>query len=401
MKKILSTIIFVLFSCSSANMDVSNGIDIFFKDTALYANKKIALVMNHTSVDKSGKNLFDLSRESLNVVAVFTPEHGLFGLHEAGGAVDNSEVDGVPVYSLYGKNKKPTPNQLSGIDILLFDMQDIGSRYYTYISTLTYAMEAAAENDIKIIVLDRVNPISNKIEGPVLDNEFSSFVGMHPVPIRHGLTIGEFAKLIKGMNWINDAKKLDLEIVKIKGWDGEYVEFQLPPSPNIPNLETAIIYNGLCLLEGTNLSEGRGTDTPFKVFGAPWLDSEKIVAILDSQNINGVSLDTLTFTPISIPGKSVYPKYKDIKCNGISIQITDKNNFSPLMLAVSILKAVHDTQPDELMVSGNGFLDKLYGSDLLAKNIFNGSSIDELFLTWEKESSEFRDMIRQFRLYSK
>ena len=382
-------------------MDVSNGIDIFFKDTALYANKKIALVMNHTSVDKSGKNLFDLSRESLNVVAVFTPEHGLFGLHEAGGAVDNSEVDGVPVYSLYGKNKKPTPNQLSGIDILLFDMQDIGSRYYTYISTLTYAMEAAAENDIKIIVLDRVNPISNKIEGPVLDNEFSSFVGMHPVPIRHGLTIGEFAKLIKGMNWINDAKKLDLEIVKIKGWDGEYVEFQLPPSPNIPNLETAIIYNGLCLLEGTNLSEGRGTDTPFKVFGAPWLDSEKIVAILDSQNINGVSLDTLTFTPISIPGKSVYPKYKDIKCNGISIQITDKNNFSPLMLAVSILKAVHDTQPDELMVSGNGFLDKLYGSDLLAKNIFNGSSIDELFLTWEKESSEFRDMIRQFRLYSK
>ena len=382
-------------------MDVSNGIDIFFKDTALYANKKIALVMNHTSVDKSGKNLFDLSRESLNVVAVFTPEHGLFGLHEAGGAVDNSEVDGVPVYSLYGKNKKPTPNQLSGIDILLFDMQDIGSRYYTYISTLTYAMEAAAENDIKIIVLDRVNPISNKIEGPVLDNEFSSFVGMHPVPIRHGLTIGEFAKLIKGMNWINDAKKLDLEIVKIKGWDGEYVEFQLPPSPNIPNLETAIIYNGLCLLEGTNLSEGRGTDTPFKVFGAPWLDSEKIVAILDSQNINGVSLDTLTFTPISIPGKSVYPKYKDIKCNGISIQITDKNNFSPLMLAVSILKAVHDTHPDELMVSGNGFLDKLYGSDLLAKNIFNGSSIDELFLTWEKESSEFRDMIRQFRLYSK
>ena len=380
-------------------MNLSNGIDVFFKDTALYANKKIGLVMNHTSIDKKNNNLFDLSQKTLNVVAVFTPEHGLFGSHEAGGVVDNSQVDGIPIYSLYGKSKKPTSDQLSGIDVLLFDMQDIGSRYYTYISTLTYAMEAAAENGVKLIVLDRVNPIGNKIEGPVLQHEFSSFVGMHPVPARHGLTIGEFAKLIKVMNWINDADKLDLEIIKIEGWSGDYVEFQLPPSPNIPNLETAIVYNGLCLLEGTNLSEGRGTDTPFKVFGAPWLNTQKIIEIVNSQNLEGVKLDTLTFTPISIPGKSVYPKYKDTKCNGISIQITDRSNFFPLKLVVSILKAIYDTHPDELMISSNGFLDKLYGSDLLVKNIFNGSSIDELLLTWSKESSEFNETIKPFRLY--
>ena len=153
------------------------------------------------------------------------------------------------------------------------------------------------------------------------------------------------------------------------------------------------------MLEGTNLSEGRGTDTPFKVFGAPWLNTQKIIEIVNSQNLEGVKLDTLTFTPISIPGKSVYPKYKDTKCNGISIQITDRNNFFPLKLVVSILKAIYDTHPDELMISSNGFLDKLYGSDLLVKNIFNGSSIDELLLTWSKESSEFNEMIKPFRLY--
>ena len=399
MKKIIFVVFLFIISCSSAEVTIENGIDIFFEDTSLYENSKIALVMNHTSKDKSGKNLFDLSKKSLNVKAIFSPEHGLFGTYEAGGKVKNSNIDGIPVYSLYGKNKKPTLAQLKDIDIILFDLQDIGSRYYTYISTLTYVMEAAAENGIKIIILDRFNPLGNKVEGPQLYNEFSSFVGMHPVPIRHGLTIGEFAILIKENNWINNASKIDLEIININGWKGDYVELSLPPSPNIPDLETAIIYNGLCLLEGTNLSEGRGTETPFKVFGAPWLNSQKIIDIVSSQNLKGVRLDTLTFTPISIPGKSVYPKYKDSRCNGISIHITNRNIVFPLKLAVTILKAIYETHPEQFMVSSNGFLDKLYGSDVLVKNIFNGSSIDELLVTWNEESLNFKEMIKPFRLY--
>ena len=399
MKKVIFTVFLFIISCSSAEVTIKNGIDLFFEDTSFYENSKIALVMNHTSKNKDGINLFDLSKKSLNVKAIFSPEHGLFGTYEAGGKVKNSSIDGIPVYSLYGKNKKPTPAQLEDIDIILFDLQDIGSRYYTYISTLTYVMESAAENGIKIIILDRFNPLGNKVEGPQLYSEFNSFVGMHPVPIRHGLTIGEFAILIKENNWINDASKINLEIINVKGWHGDYVELTIPPSPNIPDLETAIIYNGLCLLEGTNLSEGRGTETPFKVFGAPWLNSQKVIDIVNSQNLKGVRLDTITFTPKSIPGKSAYPKYKDSKCNGISIHITNKNIVFPLKLAVSFLKAIYDTHPEKFMVSSNGFLDKLYGSDILVKNIFNGSSIDELLVTWNNESLKFKEMIKPFRLY--
>ena len=379
-----------------------NGIDIFFKgDLSVYQDKKIGLVMNHTSIRKDGQSLFDLSKSSLDVVAIFTPEHGLFGENEAGEVVNSDEVEGIPVHSLYGKNKKPSSEQLEGIDVLLFDMQDIGSRYYTYISTLTYVMESAAENNIELIVLDRANPIGNIIQGPLLSDEFESFVGMHPVPIRHGLTIGEFAVLIKQMGWIENAGNLNLDVIKIKGWSGEYTELQLPPSPNIPNLETAVIYNGLCLLEGTNLSEGRGTDNPFKLFGAPWLDTEKIIEIINLQHLDGVILDTVSFTPKSIPGKSVYPKYRDTPCNGILIHITNRDTFFPLKFGVAILKAVHDTHPEEFMISGNGFLSKLYGSDELVENIFNGSSIDELVLTWKDESSKFKKMTKPFRLYQK
>ena len=400
MNKLTYLLLILFLSCSLKISQLSSGIDIFFDgDLSEYKEKNIALVMNHTSINKEGKSLFDLAKLNLNVVSIFTPEHGLFGKNEAGEIVANTTLNQIPVHSLYGETKGPTNKQLSEVDVLIFDMQDIGSRYYTYISTLTYVMQAALNNKVKLIVLDRANPIGQNIEGPILKEGFESFVGMHPVPVRHGLTIGEFALIIKQMKWIDNSDQLDLEVVRLDGWDGGYINLKNPPSPNIPDLETAIIYNGMCLLEGTNLSEGRGTENPFKVIGAPWLHSQKVIDVINSYSFKGFSLENTSFTPKSIPGKSVYPKYMDKLCNGISISITDRDAFHPLKLAVALLQSIHEIHPDEFRVARNGFLNKLYGSDALISSIFSGSSIEELVLTWNIESTKFDKMIKPFRLY--
>ena len=393
-------LLFFLCSCSVQSEQIRSGIDVFFnRDLSDYSGKKISLVMNHTSVNRSGESLFTLADSALDIVSIFTPEHGLFGKDEAGEMIASSQFREVPVYSLYGSQKGPSDEQLGEVDVLIFDMQDIGSRFYTYISTLTYVMQAAARNNVKLIVLDRANPIGRKIQGPILKEGYESFVGMHPVPVRHGLTIGEFALLIKEMGWIEKSEQLSLEIVKIEGWDGSYTNFSIPPSPNIPNLETAIVYNGICLLEGTNISEGRGTDTPFRVMGAPWLDSERVIEEINTYNLTGFSLNSTSFTPISIPGKSVYPKHMNKECMGISISITNRDNFHPLMLGVALLQSVHRVHPQEFKVAKSGFLNKLYGSDQLINGIFSDVSINDFVLTWDEETAEFNNMITPFRLY--
>ena len=292
--KIRVTILFFcfLFSCKDNNAGpLLNGIDVFFNQNLdEYSGEKVALVLNHTSVNRNGRSLLDLSQEKLNVVAIFTPEHGLFGTAEAGKKIDDNTYQGISVFSLYGKNKAPTSKQLQGIDLILFDMQDIGSRYYTYISTLSHVMKSASDNDIKVVILDRVNPIGRKIEGPTLKYEHSSFVGMHPVPIRHGLTIGEFSNMIAELNWMEFSYRPRLEIIPVSGWNGGYSDITTKPSPNIEDLEAALIYTGMCLLEGTNLSEGRGTNTPFKLFGAPWMNSDEVINKVG--NLNGVELSS-------------------------------------------------------------------------------------------------------------
>ena len=398
--KLLSTIFSFIFFTSTLGGSYLNGIDIFFdSDLSKYEGLRIGVVANHTSLDRHGSSLVDLANDHLNLKAIFTPEHGLFGKDEAGIKINDNAFDDIPVYSLYGKNKKPTEDQLRDIDIILFDMQDIGSRYYTYISTMTYVMQAAVENEVKLIILDRPNPIGRSIEGPILRNGFQSFVGMHPIPIRHGLTIGELALMIKGMNWISSDRDLDLKVIKISGWKGESVSIDTPPSPNIPDLETAVIYSGLCLLEGTNVSEGRGTETPFKILGSPWLNSSDVIDRVKSAGVRGVDISEVTFTPKSIPGKAAYPKYKSQECKGIKIEVTDFNQFYPLKLGVLILKSIHDSDPQNFKILENNFIDKLYGSDKLRKNIINGSSINELVLTWKDESDKFREISEAYRIY--
>jgi len=393
-------LLFFLCSCSVQSDHIRSGIDIFFSsDLSNLSEERVSLVMNHTSVDRNGESLFTLSDSALEVVSIFTPEHGLFGKNEAGETIASSQYRQVPVYSLYGSQKGPSDEQLSDVDILIFDMQDIGSRFYTYISTLTYVMEAAARNNIKMIVLDRVNPIGRKVQGPTLREGYESFVGMHPVPVRHGLTIGEFALLIKDKSWIERSEDLNLEIIKIEGWDGSYTNLSTAPSPNIPDLETAIVYSGLCLLEGTNMSEGRGTETPFRVVGAPWLDSDRVIQEIESYNLTGFSLNPTSFTPISMPGKSVYPKYLNKDCMGISVSVIDRENFYPLMLSFALLQSVYRIHPEEFKVAKSGFLDKLYGSSQLVNGIFSDVSINDFVLTWNQENTEFENMITPYRLY--
>jgi len=264
---------------------VQSGLDVLVaQNFAPLANRRLGIVCNHTARDRSGRHLIDLCQQSgvCQITAIFAPEHGFRGTFADGkniaDAVDS--LTGAPIYSLYGENLQPTAEMLKNVDLLVYDIQDVGVRFYTYISTLTNVMRAAAENHLPIVVLDRPNPIrGDRIEGPMLEPQFRSFVGPHPIPIRYGLTAGELARLINGEHWLGDTLRAELTVIKMQNWRRAmwFDETGLPwfpPSPNMPTLLTATVYPGFCFMEGTNLSEGRGTDSPFVQFGAPYFDGE-------------------------------------------------------------------------------------------------------------------------------
>ena len=328
------------------------------------------------------------------MVRIFAPEHGYLGNYSAGKTVvDGIDlISGAEVVSLYGKNKAPQDSDLKDIDVLIFDIQDIGVRYYTYISTMTLAMQKAAKNSVKFIILDRPNPLNGiEIEGPI--SIISSFVGMHPIPVRHGMTIGEMALFIKQNNLINNADELDLEIIKMEGWDRQKMYSSrfgrwIPPSPNIPNLKTALIYIGTCLLEGTNVSEGRGTNRPFMLFGAPWLDNKKIVKNLNRYNFEDVRFSVYNFTPRGIPGKSENPKYKDVFCNGIKIKIYNKNKINSFDIGIAIIEEIYKAHPDDFEFKDD-FFDKLYGSSDLRLAILAAKDITK--------NEKDKDIIGEFK----
>ena len=354
---------------------IKTGIDILLdKKQNLIADKRIALVTNQTGVDQYGvanyKRLMDLENTKLEVV--FSPEHGIFGETDKE-VTYNDGIKNLPkIYSLYGAVRKPTREMLDGIDIIIYDIQDIGARFYTYISTLGLVMEAAAELDIPVLVLDRPNPIRGDIvEGPILDIEYQSFIGKYPIPIRYGWTVAELAEKIIQENWINPTPQLT--VIPMEGWNTSlwYDETTLPwikPSPNIPNLETALIYPGMCLLEGTNMSEGRGTNHPFQWFGAPWIDSRVLSQKLNNLKLSGVVFVPKSFTPISIPGVADKPKYENQLCYGIEIRVIDRNKFNSVKSGVNILKTINEMYPDSLIIKEKR-LNKLWGRDTLLKEL--------------------------------
>ena len=370
------------------------------------AFKRIGIVTNNTGVNIKGTPIWKLLNDlpNVDVAAVFSPEHGLFGEAAAGEKVNYSESDEElsPLYSLYGPTRKPTKGMLEGIDLLLYDIQDIGARFYTYISTMGLVLEAAAESGIPCLILDRPNPLTGKlITGPILDLEVSSFVGLYPIPSVYGLTPGELALMISDQSWIEAVPSI--EVIPLTGWSRDmwYDETGLPwvpPSPNIPNLETAIVYPGTVLIEATNVSEGRGTDHPFRWIGAPWIDSNELSDAMNIIGLPGVTFSPIEFTPHSIPGAAPNPKNNTQTCNGVEIVLTNRNNFSPVIVGIQLLHTIALLYPQKLEIKEAG-LNRLFGSDRLSKSLGNSDAINQLVVEIKKESDHFRESAKQYHLY--
>ncbi|MGE8203179.1 exo-beta-N-acetylmuramidase NamZ family protein [Heyndrickxia sp. NPDC080065] len=380
------------------------GVEVLLKDNVkLLKGKRVGLITNPTGVDHSLTSIADsfYNNKNINLVALFGPEHGVRGSEEAGAYVPFyiDEKTGLPVYSLYGTTKKPTPEMLKDIDVLVFDIQDVGARFYTYIYTMAYAMEAAKENNIPFIVLDRPNPIGGtKVEGPVLESKYSSFVGMYPISLQHGMTVGELAK------YFNKEFKIgaDLTVVKMKGWqrDMYYDETSLQwvlPSPNMPTLDTALVYPGAALIEGTNVSEGRGTTKPFELIGAPFIDGEELAQKLNNLKLPGVMFRAAYFTPTT-------SKFSGQLSGGIQIHITDRNAYQSVKTGIAIVKTIHDLYPDQFEFraedrNGISYFDQLIGNGWVRKAINNGTSLQEIENQWKSELKAFQKKRKNYLLY--
>ncbi|MBT3478255.1 MAG: DUF1343 domain-containing protein [Candidatus Marinimicrobia bacterium] len=381
---------------------VEIGLDVLLDEKLELINgKSIGLVTNHTGIDGNGTPNYErfMALNDVDLKIIFSPEHGLFGEAAAGEKVKyNGQLKSLPkVVSLYGKNRKPTKEQLKDLNIIIYDIQDIGARFYTYISTLGLVMEAAADAGVHVIVLDRPNPITGRhVEGPDLDLKHQSFVGYYPIPIRYGLTVGELAKMIAGEKWIKSIP--ELTIVPIKNWDrtqwlDETKVAWVKPSPNIPDLETAIIYPGICLLEATNVNEGRGTKKPFKQFGAPWIDGNELSKALNNLNLSGVTFIPTSYIPIDIPGMAINPKHKDLVCNGIQILLTNRDQLNSIEMGIQIIDTIAKLYPDHFEIKESG-MERLWGQSGLSTQIKSGMNMNLI-----TQLSDFIQSSSQYHLY--
>lgn len=387
---------------------VKPGLDLFEKNWPEdLKGSNIGLLVHPASVNKKMEhavNLF-LKSKKFKLTTLFGPQHGIRGETQ-----DNMiEWEGfkdirtrLPVYSLYGHTRKPEPQMLKDIDALAIDIQDIGSRYYTFIWTMELCMQACLENRKSVVILDRPNPIGGKIiEGPVLDMAYTSFVGQRPLPIRHGMTAGEIAHYLKNEFY----PSLDLHVIKMQGWKRKMLfdETALPwvmPSPNIPALDTAIVYPGMCLLEGTNLSEGRGTTRPFEIFGAPFIEPDRLVKKLKDFKLAGVIFRPMYFLP-------TFQKHEGKLCGGAQIHITDRDRFKPFKTGVAILKAVHDIYPKQFKWKQPPYeyetekmpIDILAGTDRIRIEIEKGTNPDSMEDRWKEELKAFQKTRKKYLLY--
>jgi uncharacterized protein YbbC (DUF1343 family) len=350
------------------------GIDILQRDEfKSLAGHKIGLITNHTGLDSAGKRTIDLlhNARSLELVAIFSPEHGLQGELDQSHIDDaKDETTGLPVYSLYGKTRKPQVEHLAGIDTLVFDIQDIGARFYTYISTMALAMETAAEHKLKFVVLDRPNPIGGSlVEGPMLQSEKESFVAPFKLPVRHGMTVGELAQLYIAEKQVT----VDLEVVPIENWNRtQYWDrtglMWRNPSPNMRSLAEAVLYPGIGLLETTNMSVGRGTDTPFEVLGAPWIDGVEFAKHLNLLQLSGVSFVPIKFTPTA-------NKFANETCEGVNIIVIDRERFRPVKTGLAIALTLRKLYENEWDTTK---LNRLLVNDEVLEAIKGGATLAEL-----------------------
>lgn len=370
--------------------EVSKPIQLGAERTEVYLplleGKSVGIIANQTSAI-NGIHLVDtLVSLGINVQRVFAPEHGFRGNASAGEKVKDSKdaKTGLPIVSLYGNNYKPSTENLKSLDFVIFDIQDVGARFYTYISTMSYAMEACAELGISFIVLDRPNPNGNYVDGPVLKKEFSSFVGLHQVPIVHGMTVGEYARMVNGEGWLKDGIKCDLTVIEMENYNrSDVYELPIAPSPNLPNQKAIYLYPSLCFFEGTEVSEGRGTDKPFQQFGYPKMPNSNT-----------------SFTPKSIEGVAKYPKLENKKCKGIDLSELSVDSLKRLeKINLNWLIETYQNYPNKEKFFKAQFFDKLAGSSNLRKQIIAGKSAEEIRESWNEELSGFVAIRGNYLIY--
>ena len=354
----------------------------------LLKGKRIAVVANHTAILGHNHLVDSLQNSGFNVKCVFAPEHGFRGESGNGDKVEGGKdpKTGIPIISLYGKHLKPTVNDLEGVKIVIFDIQDVGVRFYTYISTLQYVMEACAELKIQLIVLDRPNPNGFYVDGPVLKKEFKSFVGMQPVPIVYGMTIGEYAMMLNGEGWLAKKAKCNLKVVSLINYDHtSKAVVRIPPSPNLPDMDAIYLYPSTCLLEGAHVSLGRGTSKPFRLIGFPGYKGDE------------GEKDT-TFTPIEIKGVAANPPYEDTLCTGIDLSGMGFKIRSKPEIDLSILITMYQRFPDKEKFFNN-FFNKLAGNSELKEQIKNNLSIEQIRASWKNDLDAFKLIRKKYLLY--
>jgi len=372
-----------------------SGIDVLEKNGfATLKGKRVGLITNHTGRDAQGRTTIDVlfAAEGVKLVALFSPEHGIRGqLDQEKIPSSTDEKTGLPIYSLYGETRQPTPEMLKGLDVLVYDIQDIGTRFYTYISTLGMSLEAAAKQRVKFVVLDRVNPIGGvEVEGPIADSDKLSFIAYHQIPVRHGMTVGELAQMF------NEERKFgaDLEVVRIENWKRTALFDQtgltwINPSPNMRSLTEAFLYPGIGLLETTNVSVGRGTDTPFEVVGAPWIDGVKLARALNEKHLEGVRFVPVRFTPRA----SVH---QGAECGGINIVISDRGAFEPISTGLEIATQLLALFPKDFAADK---FNRLLVNQQVFEAFKKGGEGRALRQIWQDDLARFRAVRSKYLIY--
>ncbi len=376
----------------------------------LVEGRRVGIITNHSAV-ANGQHIVDLlhAHPDVTVTALFGPEHGIRGTADAGEAVEDAvdEQTGIPAYSLYGQNRRPTLDMLSNVDVLLFDIQDVGTRFYTYPATMGRAMQSAVEAGIPYVILDRPNPIGGRrIEGHIRKDEFVSGIGLYPTPITHGMTVGELALMIHDQGWHGGIVDLELHVVPMEGWTRDMLWFDtglewIPPSPNIPDAETAVVYPGTCFFEGTPASEGRGTYQPFLQVGSPHVDEEDAAAELNRRTLPGLRIDAVTFVPESIPGMSRYPKLEGELVRGVMLNVVDAAAVEPVAAGIHLLQVFYDLLPQENreeFFHPRGMAVRA-GNTMVAQMIRDGMPAEEIIRSWQDDVVRFAEMRGPYLLY--
>ena len=375
--------------CSSSTEHLTPEVKVGAERSEIYLplleNKNVGLVINQTSVVDSVHLIDYLFEKGVNIKAIYAPEHGYKGNVERGEHFDGTTDPGtgIPVFSIYGTNRKPSPEMLEGIDVVVFDIQDVGVRFFTFISTLNMVMEACAENGIKVIVLDRPNPLGYYVDGPVLDPQFQSFVGLNPIPVIHGMTVGEYAKMVNGEGWLKDSIQCDMEVVKMENYT-HATKYQLPvlPSPNLADMKSIYLYPSICLFEGANVNEGRGTYKPFQQFGAPYYTPKDF-----------------SYVPKSIPVLALHPKFEGETCYGYDLSgmtISELQDIKQLEIKYLIDFYNKSNDKENFFTS---FFDKLAGTDQLRLQIIEGKTEEQIRASWQEDLEKYKLMRKNYLLY--